>query len=181
MGEAMKGEFTDADTDLRQEFESAREEVRNRNSEEYNVQKIQREGIIEELERHFEQAHKAYLEGTEHRTASFKSLTKSDAAAAKVIEQRMKKLMKLQEDLQHWRTKIGTTSREWEERNAALRKEKELMSKHYAQLKAALDAGRAAAAERLKQLSVVSSSAMQVRLVGIIGFTEIHTSHCASR
>lgn len=42
------------------------------------------------------QAHKAYLEGTEHRTASFKSLTSSDAAAAKVIEQRMKKLMKLQ-------------------------------------------------------------------------------------
>jgi hypothetical protein len=42
------------------------------------------------------QAHKAYLEGTEHRTASFKSLTKSDAAVAHVIEQRMKKLIKLQ-------------------------------------------------------------------------------------
>jgi hypothetical protein len=212
------------------------------------------------------QAHKAYLEGTEHRTASFRSLTKSDAAAAHVIEQRMKKLMKLQvgrdgvllllrllrcarcgsqlqccccwlrrqllcrghmatsaiawcilygiarvpvasvcaetyssvqsvqwstayvhyagrlplsnalrctlfvsflcvrvqEDLQHWRTKIATNNREWEERNAALRREKDLMGRHYAQLKAALDAGRAAAAERLKQLSVMSSSAMQV-------------------
>ena len=42
------------------------------------------------------QAHKAYLEGTEHRTASFRSLTKSDAAAAHLIEQRMKKLIKLQ-------------------------------------------------------------------------------------
>jgi hypothetical protein len=31
------------------------EQVRNRNSEEYNVLKIQLEGIIEELERHFEQ------------------------------------------------------------------------------------------------------------------------------
>uniref|UniRef100_A0A383W766 Dynein regulatory complex subunit 2 n=1 Tax=Tetradesmus obliquus TaxID=3088 RepID=A0A383W766_TETOB len=161
MAEAMKVEFTDADADARQEFESAREEVRNRNSEEYNVLKIQLEGIIEELERHFEQAHKAYLEGTEHRTASFRSLTKSDAAAAHLIEQRMKKLIKLQEDLQHWRTKIATNSREWEERNAALRREKDLMGRHYAQLKAALDAGRAAAAERLKQLSVMSSSAMQ--------------------
>jgi hypothetical protein len=47
------------------------------------------------------QAHKAYLEGTEHRTASFKSLTKSDAAAAHVIEQRMKKLIKLQVRLLH--------------------------------------------------------------------------------
>lgn len=42
------------------------------------------------------QAHKAYLEGTEHRTSSFKTLTQNDAAAAHVIEQRMKKLMKLQ-------------------------------------------------------------------------------------
>lgn len=48
-------------------------------------------------------------------------------------------------------------------RNAALRREKELMARHYAQLKAALDRGRAAAAERLKQLSVMSGTAMQVR------------------
>jgi hypothetical protein len=36
------------------------------------------------------------------------------------------------------------------------------MARHYAQLKAALDRGRAAAAERLKQLSVMSGAAMQV-------------------
>jgi hypothetical protein len=164
-------------------------QVRNRNSEEYNVLKIQLEGIIEELERHFEQvraspccsvvvqyacivrrvtqgradtslcwrglytmhlghaclslaprhgrmqelcqkgisatnrmwhmlrlshsvdyvlmdcaaltlsccqAHKVYLEGTEHRTAAFNKLTQGDAGAARVIEQRMKKLIKLQ-------------------------------------------------------------------------------------
>lgn len=47
-------------------------------------------------------------------------------------------------------------------RNAALRREKELMARHYAQLKAALDRGRAAAADRLKQLSVMSGAAMQV-------------------
>jgi hypothetical protein len=47
-------------------------------------------------------------------------------------------------------------------RNAALRREKELMARHYGQLKAALDRGRAAAAERLKQLSVMSGTAMQV-------------------
>jgi hypothetical protein len=141
-------------------------QVRNRNSEEYNVLKIQLEGIIEELERHFEQvrrlvatlalcsatnpqlcshqliaiahgaagprevqyvtaasmaavlaywravfcatgqccvgdvafmqAHKVYLEGTEHRTSAFNKLTQGDAGAARVIEQRMKKLIKLQ-------------------------------------------------------------------------------------
>jgi hypothetical protein len=47
-------------------------------------------------------------------------------------------------------------------RNAALRREKELMAWHYVQLKTTLDRGRAAAAERLKQLSVTSGTAMQV-------------------
>lgn len=42
------------------------------------------------------QAHKVYLEGTEHRTAAFNKLTQGDASAARVIEQRMKKLIKLQ-------------------------------------------------------------------------------------
>lgn len=37
-----------------------------------------------------------YLEGTEHRTAAFNKLTQGDADAARVIEQRMKQLHKLQ-------------------------------------------------------------------------------------
>jgi hypothetical protein len=36
------------------------------------------------------------LEGTEHRNVAFKTLLKNDSEAAKVIEQRMKKLVKLQ-------------------------------------------------------------------------------------
>eukprot|EP00798_Chlamydomonas_sp_ICE-L_P003323 gene3323-13354_t len=156
---AMEGEFTDADNELRQDFEAQREEIKNRNSEEYNVLKIQLEGIIEELERHFEQAHKAYLESTEHRTQAFKQLTKNDAQAARVIEKRMRKLIKLQEALQHWRTKIATNSREWEERNRALRSEKEIMTRHYSSLKGAMDQFRASQGERLRQLSLNSHSA----------------------
>lgn len=39
---------------LRPENAPGREEIKNRNSEEYNILKIQLEGIIEELEGHFE-------------------------------------------------------------------------------------------------------------------------------
>lgn len=48
------------------------------------------------------QAHKVYLEGTEHRTAAFNKLTSGDAGAARVIEQRMKKLIKLQVRRPRW-------------------------------------------------------------------------------
>lgn len=51
---AMSAGFAEADAEARQEFESAREEIKNRDSEEYNILKIQLEGIIEELEGHFE-------------------------------------------------------------------------------------------------------------------------------
>lgn len=157
---AMENEFLEAENELRQEFESQREEIKNRNSEEYNVLKIQLEGIIEELERHFEQAHKAYLESTEHRTQAFKQLTKNDASSARKIEVSMKKLLKLQEALQHWRTKIATNSREWEDRNKSLRNEKEIMTRHYSGLKSSMDQFRAVQGERLKQLSLASNDCM---------------------
>ncbi|PNW74416.1 hypothetical protein CHLRE_13g607750v5 [Chlamydomonas reinhardtii] len=158
---AMEGEFADAEAELRQEYEAQREEIKNRNSEEYNVLKIQLEGIIEELEKSFELAHRAYLESTEHRTNTFRTLTKDDAKAALKIERQMRKLVRLQEALQHWRTKIATNGREWEERNRALRNEKEIMARHYAKLKSSMDAFRAGQAERLKQLSLASSGAME--------------------
>ena len=37
---AMEQEFADAENELRQEFEAQREEIKNRNSEEYNVLKV---------------------------------------------------------------------------------------------------------------------------------------------
>jgi hypothetical protein len=42
------------------------------------------------------QAHKAYLDSTDHRTKAFRSLQANDGQAARVIEQRMCKLVKLQ-------------------------------------------------------------------------------------
>ncbi|GBF98175.1 hypothetical protein Rsub_10675 [Raphidocelis subcapitata] len=156
---AMSAGFAEAEGEARQEFESAREEIKNHNSEEYNILKIQLEGIIEELEGHFEAAHRAYLDSTEHRSKAFRALQASDAQAARVIEQRTRRLAKLGEDIHRWRAKISSSGREWAERNGALRREKELMAKHYAQLKATLNAARQQHADRLKSLSFASAAA----------------------
>mmetsp|Transcript_14746 Transcript_14746/g.41521 ORF Transcript_14746/g.41521 Transcript_14746/m.41521 type:complete len:530 (-) Transcript_14746:148-1737(-) len=156
---AMEQEFQDAEDAARHEFESVREEIKNRNSEEYNVLKIQLESTIEELERHFEHAHQAYLSSTDMRTTAFRQLTKNDAASARIIEKRMRKLIRLQDNLAHWRTKIATNSKDWEERNRALRNEKDIMSRHYQALKSTMDRFRAGQAERLKTLSLSSGKA----------------------
>ena len=42
--------------------------------------KISLESTIEDLEKHFEDAHRAYLQSTDARTQSFKQLTKQDGS-----------------------------------------------------------------------------------------------------
>lgn len=151
---AMEQEFADAETEARQEYESMREEDKNKNSEDYNVLKISLEGTITDLENHFDEQHKAYKASTDARTESFRKLTKNDAASARIIERWMRKLIRLQDSLAHWRTKIATNSREWEERNRLLRNEKDIMSRHYQTLKGGMNRFRGAEGGRLKQLTL---------------------------
>ena len=158
---AMEAEFHGAEQDAWHDFESQREEIKNRNSEEYNVLKLSLENIIEELEHHFEQAHQAYLASTDARTQSFKELTERDTQSATQIERRMRKLVRLQDALAHWRNKIASNSREWEERNSALRGEKDVVSKHYHSLKARMNNFRSVEAERLKALTLDSGAAIK--------------------
>ena len=159
--QAMELEFNDAETEVRHEFESQREEIKNRNSEEYQVLKLRLESIIEELERHFDKAHQAYLTSTNSRNEAFKTLTKSDAKSARIIEKRMRKLMRMQDSLTHWRAKIASTSREWDVRNKALRQEKDILAKHYHNLKASLDRFRSSQAGKLKALCINSGKAIE--------------------
>jgi len=59
----------------------------------------------------------------------------------------------VQESLSQWRTKIGSTGREWEERQHALQAQKDIMARHYSALKAAMEHFRAQQNTRLKHLS----------------------------
>lgn len=141
----MENEFSETEGERRQAFEAQREELRNKDSEEYNVLKIQLETNIEDLEHNLEEAHKLYNNETEHRTRTFHQLSEDDASASRAIEMRTRKLQKLQAtkrllvfailffqgSLIHWRGKISTTFASWAERNKTLKEEKEAMSKHY--------------------------------------------------
>lgn len=160
MMDAMESEFAEAEAEAKHDFESQREEIKNKNSEDYNVLKISLESTIDELERHFDQAHVAYLSSTDARTESFKQLTRSDAQSARIIEKRMRRLMRLQDSLTHWRTKISSNSREWDTRNKALRAEKDIMAQHYHRLKASMDKFRQGEGQRLKALSLNSREAI---------------------
>lgn len=133
---AVEGEEHEREAEAKQEHEQLREEIRNKNLEDINVLRITLESTIEELERHFESAHLNYLQNTDQRTQDFKYLTRKDQDLSKDIEIKIRKIERLQASLAHWRTKINQNVKECEERNQALREEKDAISAHFQQLKA---------------------------------------------
>jgi len=156
----MEGEFNEQEQDARQEFESAREEIKNKNQEEYNVLRFTLEGLIEELERHFDSAHANYMATTEQRTQDFKNLTIKDQQSAKTIETQMRRLQRLQDSLAQWKTKLASNGRKCEERNRALKEEKEAISKHFQELKGRMNKFREREGRRLQELTINSQGAI---------------------
>ena len=158
---AMEAEFSAAEEAAQAEFEAARDEITNRNQEEYHVAKLTLEQSINELEATFEAAHQAYIASTDSRAQSFQVLTKQDATAARTIERRTRKLARLTEALTHWRAKLLSNTRSGEERNRMLRAEKDAVIKHYQELRGRMQRLRNSEAARLKQLVVASGGCVK--------------------
>ena len=155
----MESEFNESELEAKQEFTSQREEIKNRNSTDYNMLKIQLESQIEDLEKHFENAHANYISNTEHRTQAFKMLTLRDQQNAKTIETQMRKLQRLQESLHHWKTKMSNNVRECELRNKALREEKDNIQRHFQHLKSRMNKFRDGQHRRLAELTTNANTA----------------------
>jgi hypothetical protein len=150
---AVDSEEEERENEVKHAFEQLREEIRNRNLEDINMLRISLDAQIEELEQNFETAHLNYLQQTAQRTHDFKELTHNDQRLSAEIDQRRKKIDALQTNIQQWRAKIRTLSRDTEERNRLLLEEKHSIQKHYQQLKQRIQVYRGTQNQRLLQLS----------------------------
>jgi dynein regulatory complex subunit 2 len=121
---AIDAEEQEREAEARQEHEQLREEIRNKNLEEINVLRITLDTQIETLEGLFENAHYGYLQHTDQRTTEFKNLTRKDQELSKEIEQKIRKIDRLQSSLQTWKMKISQNKKECQQRNASLSEEK---------------------------------------------------------
>ena len=118
-------------------------------------------GLIEELERHFDSAHANYMATTEQRTQDFKQLTIKDQESAKTIETQMRRLQRTQDSLAHWKTKLASNQRECEERNRSLKEEKNMISRHFQELKGRMNKFRDVEARRLQELTLHSQKSIK--------------------
>jgi hypothetical protein len=157
--EALEAE---KEAEAMQEHEQFREEIKNKNDEDTHVLRVTLETSIDELENHFESAHLNYLQNTDQRTQDFKRLTRKDQDSSKESGIKARKIARLESKIAHWRTKISQNKKECEERNSALKAEKDIISNHFQELKTRMNKFRSAQSSRLNALTQNARTAKSI-------------------
>merc|ERR1712076_118322 len=132
---AMEQNFNERETDANSEFQSMRDEIKNKNLEEKHALRVQLETTVEELWSQFQAALKNYQETTQDRKRTFEELKTKDEKSAQEIEMQMRKLQRISDNISQLKGKMATNTRECEERNRQLRGEREGMLVHFQELK----------------------------------------------
>ncbi|KAL7989760.1 hypothetical protein Chor_012426 [Crotalus horridus] len=150
---AMEQNFAENEYEARLDFQSTRDDVKNKNLEDKHYLRIQLEGKVEELWKRFQQALRNYTEATEDRKFAFEALKLRDERSTREIEMQMKKLQKMQDLIITLKNKIVIQARESEEQNRRVRDEKEVVLKQLQKLKSQMNRARAKARSNLAKLT----------------------------
>merc|ERR1719376_1971291 len=132
---AMDYNHTEQENEAKQEFQSLRDDIKNKNLEEKHALRIQLESSVENLWKQFQLALKNYNETTEERKAAFELLKNYNETTEEEIDMQMKKLQKLQDTISSLKARIQQNNRECEDRNKMLREEREFVQCHFQRLK----------------------------------------------
>ncbi|EDV20189.1 Coiled-coil domain-containing protein 65 [Trichoplax sp. H2] len=158
---AMEQEFNERESDVRHEFQSVRDEIKNRNLEEKHALRIQLEGTVEDLWKQFEEARTNYTQATADRKTAFENLKAKDEKSAEEIEQQMRKLQRLTDQISFLKAKMASTAKESDERNKTLKEERESILVHFQELKTQMGRLRDADRARLTTLTVQSNNTLK--------------------
>ncbi|XP_038608912.1 dynein regulatory complex subunit 2 [Tachyglossus aculeatus] len=158
---AMEQTFTDTEYEGKLEFQSMRDDLKNKNVEEKHYLRMQLENVVEDLWRRFQQALKSYTDATEDRKMAFEALKVKDEKSSREIDMQMKKLQKLQDSIAILKNKIAVHTRECEEQNRHIREDKDMVLRQLRRLKSQMNQARAKGRNSLAKLTLESSAALQ--------------------
>jgi len=161
VNDALEKQLHIAEQELRTEFEGLQADYRGKHEEEKQVMKVTLETAVFEFEKALDNAYNTYYESTRKQTEKYKQLQQKDLTDSRTIDKMQKNCARLQESLQHWRTKISNNMKEAEARNKALKEEKEKVVGHYQELKGRMNQVREAEDRRLTELTLNSRKAIQ--------------------
>lgn len=158
---AMEQNFQEREAEAKGEFQSMRDEIKNKNLEEKHALRVQLEQKVDNLWMQFRDALQNYNMTTEERKTAFEALKVKDERSAKEIESQMRKLQRISDQIAALKNKMATNAKECEERNKMLKEEREKMLKHFQELKAQMNKVREAERDKLTKVTLESNSAIK--------------------
>ncbi|XP_046351485.2 dynein regulatory complex subunit 2-like [Haliotis rufescens] len=158
---AMDQNFQEAENEAKSEFQSMRDEIKNKNLEEKHALRVVLESKVDDLWQQFRQALQNYNETTEERKTAFETLKAKDEKSAREIELQMRKLQRISDQISGLKGKMSSNSKECEERNRSLKEERERMLAHFQDLKAQMNKLRDAERDKLTKLTLESNAAIK--------------------
>ncbi|XP_075581005.1 LOW QUALITY PROTEIN: dynein regulatory complex subunit 2 [Pelecanus crispus] len=158
---AMEQNYTKNDHEATLNFQSARDDIKNKSLQEKQYSRMQLGGKAEVLWEQFQQAMQSYTEATEHQKIAFEVLKQKDEKSAREIEMQAKKLQKLQDSVTATKGRIVAHLRESEEQNRRAWEEKERVLRQLQELKSEMNQARTKAHDSLARLTAQSSAALK--------------------
>eukprot|EP00401_Gymnodinium_catenatum_P083262 CAMPEP_0117607492 /NCGR_PEP_ID=MMETSP0784-20121206/80289_1 /TAXON_ID=39447 /ORGANISM="" /LENGTH=484 /DNA_ID=CAMNT_0005410673 /DNA_START=127 /DNA_END=1581 /DNA_ORIENTATION=+ len=136
------------------EHQSQHEMIKNKNIEEEHQTKQSLEEKIDETRARCKEELQLYQTSTESKTVDYRQYLLSDASLSKKVEKKLRQVERMQASIQHWKLKISQNRQECEERNQALRTERDHIAKHFQELKAKMNSFRSDQKKRLADLTL---------------------------
>ncbi|XP_054363044.1 dynein regulatory complex subunit 2 isoform X3 [Mirounga angustirostris] len=158
---AMEQSYIDSEYESKLEFQSMWDDLKNKNLEEKHFLRLKLENIVEDLWRRFQDALKNYTDATEDQKIAFETLQVKDEKSSKEIEAQMKKIQRLQDSIIILKSKIMVHSRESEDQNQYIRKDKELVLAQLRKFKAQRTQARELSQENLVKLTLESNATLK--------------------
>lgn len=108
--------------------------------------------INETIRSELDMRYKEFMANAQANMKDYMDKTKEDTDTADKIASQMRKIAKLQESIGTWKSNLSNNIRECEERNAAMKAEKEATAKHFKDLKREMQVWRKGEERRLATL-----------------------------
>ncbi|XP_053907465.1 dynein regulatory complex subunit 2 isoform X2 [Cuculus canorus] len=159
---ATEQNYTKNDHEAMLNFQSMRDDTKNKTLLEKYYCRMELSGKAEALWEQFQHAMQSYMEATEHQRIAFEELKQKDKKRSKEIEMQTKKLQKLQDLVAATKDQMLAHLHESEEQNQRMRKEKKKVLRQLQELKGEMKEARASAHNSLAVLTVQSNTALKV-------------------
>ncbi|KAM6038925.1 LOW QUALITY PROTEIN: dynein regulatory complex subunit 2 [Theristicus caerulescens] len=158
---AAEQNYAKSDHEATLNFQSARDDIKNKSLQEMQYSRMQLGGKAEVLWEQFQRAMQSYTEATEPQKIAFEALKQKDEKSSREIETQAKKLQKLQDSVTATKGRIAAHLRESEEQNRRAREEKEKVLRQLQELKSEMNQARAKAHGSLARLTAQSGAALK--------------------